>query len=636
MIHLVNGAYTKVAQDILADLTLNGGAIVYTSVVWSSSVDGTNPCLLGSVLYKKVNGNVVSLQTSSSNRTTTITSGSNDRPQFFLLYAQYVSESPSGYNVTTPELFYKSEVADPVIITPYDSSHEDSTLITIDLTLHLNVTTSQASSITVNLQGDVSREEFYSLKNRVVTAHSEGNTSLGEDQLILGDKTFDGVVSVYGQVDILDSNDTVVATIGEKISTTTGFQLGKGGNSYDLQVVYESDNPVALNLTFNNTTSIVSYSQDGIVVHTDLVPSSANGCSLGSLDQYFSEVYAGQINLVSGNGSIGFSVYQGGIDCSADFNPSSDLSLSLGTAGYSWLTVYASHYYGSGDMPAFFHGVADKANQLSSNSYINGVVFNGTGDVAYHALCSTAAGTTVKTVDLPNFKYTEGAVISVRFTNGNTVSSPSLSINGSTAVPIFYGYTNAGSTQFTSWGAGTTLILLAVNNRWYIVGNRSIGPGMDAYGDAIHKKYVTKFTGNSNMVNSYNRYIGLQTVTNAVSRMYISDIIANSLAGFGGIGFGNSEGTNGYTPYSVYGSVGTLGLFRIELSASDSAITAGSTVSGSSLKRVAFYSLKSDDAPCNFYFFGDVESGTWRILNPTVSKSSSASTYCIVLAVRIL
>ena len=86
-------------------------------------------------------------------------------------------------------------------------------------------------------------------------------------------------------------------------------------------------------------------------------------------------------------------------------------------------------------------GAASEAAKLTTARTIDGMAFDGTKNITHFCVCSTAAGTAAKTVNLPGFvvatnqAYT-GARISVKFTNGNTATSPTLSVNGSTAFPI--------------------------------------------------------------------------------------------------------------------------------------------------------------------------------------------------------
>jgi hypothetical protein len=58
---------------------------------------------------------------------------------------------------------------------------------------------------------------------------------------------------------------------------------------------------------------------------------------------------------------------------------------------------------------------------------------------SFYATCSTAASTPEKTVSCTAFELTAGAKITIRFTNGNTASNPTLKVNSLAAKSIYYG-----------------------------------------------------------------------------------------------------------------------------------------------------------------------------------------------------
>ena len=64
-----------------------------------------------------------------------------------------------------------------------------------------------------------------------------------------------------------------------------------------------------------------------------------------------------------------------------------------------------------------------------------------------YGVCSTAAGTAAKTVTVDNFVLETGAAILVKFSNKNSASNPTLSVNSSTAKPIVRYGTTAASTS---------------------------------------------------------------------------------------------------------------------------------------------------------------------------------------------
>ena len=75
-----------------------------------------------------------------------------------------------------------------------------------------------------------------------------------------------------------------------------------------------------------------------------------------------------------------------------------------------------------------------------ANNMINSLNFNNniyTFTLPY-GVCSTAAGTAAKTVDVDNFSLEIGARVLVKFTTTNTVASPTLNVEGTGAKPIVY------------------------------------------------------------------------------------------------------------------------------------------------------------------------------------------------------
>ena len=85
-----------------------------------------------------------------------------------------------------------------------------------------------------------------------------------------------------------------------------------------------------------------------------------------------------------------------------------------------------------------------------------------------YGVCSTAAGTAAKTVQVENFSLEEGAVVIVKFTNTNSASSPTLNVNGTGAKAIMrYGTTAASTSSSTSgWSAGAVQLLVYDGTNW--------------------------------------------------------------------------------------------------------------------------------------------------------------------------
>lgn len=86
----------------------------------------------------------------------------------------------------------------------------------------------------------------------------------------------------------------------------------------------------------------------------------------------------------------------------------------------------------------------------------------------YYGVCSTAADTAAKTVTIDNFTLETGAMVIVKFTNANSVASPTLNVNSTGAKPICrYGTTAASTgTTTTGWIAGAVQIFVYDGTSW--------------------------------------------------------------------------------------------------------------------------------------------------------------------------
>ena len=93
---------------------------------------------------------------------------------------------------------------------------------------------------------------------------------------------------------------------------------------------------------------------------------------------------------------------------------------------------------------------ATNSTQIATTAFVNDFVSDKIG------ICTTASGTVAKTVTIPNTTIDNGTMVIVKFTNANTAASPTLSVNNSTAAPMYRGslrlsgsYLTAGTFIFT-------------------------------------------------------------------------------------------------------------------------------------------------------------------------------------------
>lgn len=85
-----------------------------------------------------------------------------------------------------------------------------------------------------------------------------------------------------------------------------------------------------------------------------------------------------------------------------------------------------------------------------------------------YGVCSTAADTAAKTVTVDNFSLETGAVIVVKFTNANSIASPTLNVNDTGAKSIVrYGTTVVSTgTTTTGWTAGAVQLFVYDGTSW--------------------------------------------------------------------------------------------------------------------------------------------------------------------------
>ncbi|MBQ9031870.1 MAG: phage tail protein [Parasporobacterium sp.] len=82
----------------------------------------------------------------------------------------------------------------------------------------------------------------------------------------------------------------------------------------------------------------------------------------------------------------------------------------------------------------------------------------------HYATCSTAAGTAAKAASCTGFSLYNGATVTVYFANANTVSAPTLNVNGTGAKPIFVKNTNITKAYY--WQAKDTVTFVYNGTNW--------------------------------------------------------------------------------------------------------------------------------------------------------------------------
>lgn len=154
-------------------------------------------------------------------------------------------------------------------------------------------------------------------------------------------------------------------------------------------------------------------------------------------------------------------------------------------------TITATKFKGTLD------GSVTQANTLATARAIDGVNFNGSANISRYAACTTAAATVAKTITISNFTLVTGALVVVKFNNGNTVDNPTLNINNTGAKPIIYAGTNIKSSDLV---VQAVIPLVYDGTNWQVIGSI---PGIEGYTTVeSDNRFAQKY--NSTIYNSLN------------------------------------------------------------------------------------------------------------------------------------
>lgn len=116
----------------------------------------------------------------------------------------------------------------------------------------------------------------------------------------------------------------------------------------------------------------------------------------------------------------------------------------------------------------------------SSNLYtartVDGVSFDGSANVTHYCTCYTASGTANKTVTVTGFVLEEGARVTVKFSNSNTASNPTLNVHngsdytGAKAIKYRGNYPVSDSSNYYRWQSGDIIDFIYDGTNWVMVG----------------------------------------------------------------------------------------------------------------------------------------------------------------------
>lgn len=117
-------------------------------------------------------------------------------------------------------------------------------------------------------------------------------------------------------------------------------------------------------------------------------------------------------------------------------------------------------------------GNSATATTLKTSRLINGLLFNGAGNITNYTTSSTAADVANKTAILANFQLTTGSIVYLRFISTNTASNPTLNVNSTGSKPIQY---RGAAVEPGTLAANRTYCLVYDGNTYQIVGDLDTG-----------------------------------------------------------------------------------------------------------------------------------------------------------------
>lgn len=112
-----------------------------------------------------------------------------------------------------------------------------------------------------------------------------------------------------------------------------------------------------------------------------------------------------------------------------------------------------------------------------------------------YGTCSVAAGTAAKTVTVANSKFSleSGAKVTVKFTNANTVASPTLNVNSTGAKAIYWHGAALPASQY--WVAGAVLNFVYNGTQWDLIGVADISKLEGLVGDTAVSTQISNAVG---------------------------------------------------------------------------------------------------------------------------------------------
>lgn len=240
------------------------------------------------------------------------------------------------------------------------------------------------------------------------------------------------------------------------------------------------------------------------------------------------------------------------------------------------------------------------ASTLYTARAVDGVSFDGSSNITHYGTCSTASSTAAKTVTVPGFVLVTGARVTVKFSNSNTASNPTLNVyNGSAytgAKAIMYRGTSSvsGSSNYYRWQSGDIVDFIYDGTNWVMVGWQTYAYHAESATSATSAESAT--SASTATYAHYLRYSATNLLT-AASTSTVTSSATIKPSSSGGCSLGTTDRKWNYV-YANYGD------FHSSLSTDGTlTVTGASTLSGG-LSLSSGASLSGDIVINNTLYFG--------------------------------
>ena len=348
--------------------------------------------------------------------------------------------------------------------------------------LHIELSGTAVSEVSADSSWYASANAFNKLAGRVVTTHSEVSDTTGENQSIYGVKKFYNNTEHIGN--IIPVGTTNIGSTSARWNTIYATTFDGNATSSSNVGILGNDTNDNYPLIFTNSVN----SNKSTAVNKQLYTDTANSLRYNPNSNTLLCTYVGsttsRVNIHASRIYLGYqseayfvattSSYAGSIASAGNIIPSlpassNNAGFSLGHTSIRWNVLYT--------------------NMITQTS----------------RTCDTAANTVNKTVTIPSFTLEAGRRIAVKFTKGNSSSSPTLNITDSLANDTSTGAKNINCLRADL--PENSIVYLTYNGEsWDVEGANVSAAQIRTYGASDDKAYPLLFVSSANTTSTIVAY----------------------------------------------------------------------------------------------------------------------------------